>query len=273
MDKKPTFKKTSSLLYKNTSPKTVDYSNYIKPRNKEDEKFYSERKTIVKLEFENILLPYLKFLTKAFPKKSIKCLDVGCGDGVVLEALNSLNEKKRLNIELFGLDLDKEAMKSIKFKAKLTVASATKMPYSKNFFDFIICSQTLEHFHENDLKKTLSEIYRVLKPGGFFYAETPNPESLLAIVMGKKWWMYLDEHLILIPPLYAKKILSKLGFVNIIVKTRMEIDRQINEVMEIIIRLKLPPLVLIPLRIKAYFIKKFCYIFNKGAVLIIVAQK
>lgn len=147
------------------------------------------------------------------------------------------------------------------------------MPYSDNFFDLLVCSQTLEHFNENDLKKVLSEIYRVLKPGGYFYAETPNPESLLAKVMGKNWWMYLDEHLILITPQYAKKLLSKLGFLNVIIKTRMEIDRQINETMEIVNRLKFSLLKFIPIRFKAYFIKRLCYIFNSGAVLIIVASK
>lgn len=268
------FAKTSTNLYKNvTSKKSRDYVGYINERNDEDKAFYDNRKKIVIKHFEKVLLPYLEKIKLTNPSKEIKCLDIGCGDGVVMEALNSLKKSNSLKLKLYGLDLDKDALKSIKFKAELVAASAIKMPFPDNHFDLITSSQTLEHFTESDMIKSLKDTYRVLKKDGFFYAETPNPESLLAKAMGDTWWMYLEEHLILIPPQYMVKKLTEVGFTNILVKTRMEIDEQINELSEIIVRLKPAYLKLIPVRIKAKILKIYANMFNKGAVLVVAAQK
>mgnify|MGYP000479078007 CR=1 FL=1 len=274
MNKKPVFAKTATLLYKNMSTKKDrDYVGYINERNDEDQRFYDTRKRIVQKSFEIFMLPYLKYLVNQNPGRSIECLDIGCGDGVVLDALYALGKKHSFKINLHGLDLDKDALKAIKYKANLVVASALDMPFSDNKFDLITSSQTLEHFTEKDLKTTLKDTYRVLNKGGYFYAETPNPESLLAKAMGKDWWMYLEEHLVLIPPSYMEKILSEIGFKNIKVKTRMEVDEQINELSEIIVRLKSFYHQVIPVRVKAKLIKIYANLFRKGAVLVAVAQK
>lgn len=70
----PVFKKTSSNLYKNTAPKITDYSNYIVPRNKADEKFYSTRMIIVKAQLKSMLLPFIYKLFKKNPEKKLNAL-------------------------------------------------------------------------------------------------------------------------------------------------------------------------------------------------------
>ena len=45
------------------------------------------------------------------------------------------------------------------------------LPFSDDYFDLIIISETLEHLY--DPKKVLSEAARVLKSGGFIYISTP----------------------------------------------------------------------------------------------------
>ena len=47
----------------------------------------------------------------------------------------------------------------------------TNIPYSDNYFDFIICNHVLEHI-PNDLK-AMKELYRVLKKGGYAVLQTP----------------------------------------------------------------------------------------------------
>ena len=69
------------------------------------------------------------------------------------------------------MDLKKHITKPIKknlsqFKNKfeINVGNLEKLPYKKNFFDFILCQGVLHHM-DND-KKGFKEIYRTLKKGG-----------------------------------------------------------------------------------------------------------
>jgi SAM-dependent methyltransferase len=53
----------------------------------------------------------------------------------------------------------------------------TKIPFNENSFDFLICNHVLEHVP--DIKKALSEIYRVLKPNGLAVLQTPFSRLLV----------------------------------------------------------------------------------------------
>jgi SAM-dependent methyltransferase len=52
----------------------------------------------------------------------------------------------------------------------------TAMPYSADSIDFLICNHVLEHVHED--RRALSEIFRVLKPGGSAILQTPYSPCL-----------------------------------------------------------------------------------------------
>jgi len=47
--------------------------------------------------------------------------------------------------------------------------------YDDNFFDFILCSHVLEHILDD--RKALSELFRVLKPGGKGILQVPIEET------------------------------------------------------------------------------------------------
>lgn len=53
-------------------------------------------------------------------------------------------------------------------------AGAAAIPVRTAAFDFVYCSQVLEHFHPDDVREYLSEVVRVLKPGGWLGLDTPN---------------------------------------------------------------------------------------------------
>jgi len=55
------------------------------------------------------------------------------------------------------------------------IASVNDLPYDENYFDFIIGNQSLEHWDENrvPLRKGLSEVFKVLKPGGMALFNVP----------------------------------------------------------------------------------------------------
>ncbi len=60
----------------------------------------------------------------------------------------------------------------------LAAASALQLPFADNCFDKVICSEVLEHIP--DYRAALSEIERVLKPGGLLCASVPRrwPEKI-----------------------------------------------------------------------------------------------
>jgi len=93
-------------------------------------------------------------------------LDVGCGEG---HSLNYLANK--YGIEPYGIDISIDAIQrasQIISKANLTCADAHFMPYEAEFFDGVICECALSVVSQPS--GILSEIYRVLKPGGILIA-------------------------------------------------------------------------------------------------------
>ena len=101
------------------------------------------------------------------PSSNQKLIDVACGTGDIAKLfLESVDQSS----EITCVDPNKGMIK--KGKEKLNkfqnlnwiIASAEKLPLKKNMFDFYSISFGLRN--TKDLNKSLSEAYRVLKPGG-----------------------------------------------------------------------------------------------------------
>lgn len=56
--------------------------------------------------------------------------------------------------------------------AHFFVGKAESLPFRDEFFDLVISSAVLEHV--GDIRETIREMYRVLKPNGNIYHEIPN---------------------------------------------------------------------------------------------------
>lgn len=111
-------------------------------------------------------------------------LDAGCGSG---NAVFYLAKKVK---SLMGLDNNKEAINFAKNqvrKLKLTnatfkLADLRRIPFKEKYFTKAILFEVVEHFTEKDYKRIISEIYRVLKTGGFLYITVPNKISSWPII-------------------------------------------------------------------------------------------
>jgi ubiquinone/menaquinone biosynthesis C-methylase UbiE len=83
-------------------------------------------------------------------------LDFGCGHGELVQ------EYRCSGLQAFGVDLkleqDNECLRLI------STDPSYRIPFPDNTFDFVFSNSVLEHVQ--DLDSALSEIYRVLKPGG-----------------------------------------------------------------------------------------------------------
>lgn len=61
---------------------------------------------------------------------------------------------------------------------KFVQADIVKLPFEDNYADHIELQQVLEHLPYRDVTPALTEIYRVLKPGGRFVVSVPNFDGL-----------------------------------------------------------------------------------------------
>ena len=106
-------------------------------------------------------------MMNASPKQ--KLVDVACGTGDIAKLyLNNINRDAKITcVDPNKGMINKGKEKLQKFKnINLITAPAEKLPLKKDSFDFYTISFGLRN--TKNLDKTLSEAYRVLKPGGRF---------------------------------------------------------------------------------------------------------
>ena len=95
-------------------------------------------------------------------------LEVGCGRGSMLLKLDSAARRVGIDPSSEALDLARIQNQGVTFQ----VAFAEKLPFEDNTFDLVYSLEVIEHVKEYELM--VSEIERVLKPGGVIFIQTPN---------------------------------------------------------------------------------------------------
>ncbi len=127
--------------------------------------YESQRHGKAAYPMQEIRLSYILDLLGDEPKKH---LDVGCGPGYMLIPLikkgwdvtgtdisDEMLERARKNIEEAGCDVS---------KAPLSKGNIEDLKFEDNSFDSIVCEGVVEYLKDDT--KALSELQRVLKPGG-----------------------------------------------------------------------------------------------------------
>ncbi|MFT5110986.1 MAG: SAM-dependent methyltransferase [Parasphingorhabdus sp.] len=105
------------------------------------------------------------------PLDQLCALNVGGSAGIIDEYLS------RYFLQVTGIDIDEKAILFAKenFQKQGLVfefGDAMDMQYEPDSFDVVVCSQVYEHVP--DAKILMSEIFRVLKPGGIVYFAAGN---------------------------------------------------------------------------------------------------
>jgi ubiquinone/menaquinone biosynthesis C-methylase UbiE len=112
-----------------------------------------------------------KRLIALLPLKEELCfLDIGCGTGW---AVRQVAVTLRQRGEFYGIYISPNMIEKAKepsheyLSAHFQEAIAEQMPFQDNLFDLIICTNSFHHYLH--LAQALSEIFRVLRPGGRIY--------------------------------------------------------------------------------------------------------
>ncbi len=112
-------------------------------------------------------------------------LDIGCGDG----NFASIAYSEPIDVGLDPMDRDLAEAATMRPGVYLDVVkgSATSLPFADGSFGTVISNCVIEHIP--DVDATLSEISRVLRPGGAFATTLPSehyPEFLLGSTLFRK---------------------------------------------------------------------------------------
>lgn len=116
------------------------------------------------------------------PKKCT-ILELGCGDASLWEK-NKDRIPKELDITLsdFSKGMLNDAKINLGKKSeyfKFQIIDAEDIPCGDCSFDVVIANHML--YHVDNIGEALSEIYRVLKPGGYFYFSTVGKNHMIEI--------------------------------------------------------------------------------------------
>lgn len=104
-------------------------------------------------------------------EKVVKIIDVGCGNGSILREIARWGRARKYNFELLGVDANENAVeiaeRASAFYPEIKYRSLNI--FDKDFLDLrcdiVICTLTLHHFTDAEIKEITSNFYRQAKIG------------------------------------------------------------------------------------------------------------
>jgi len=138
------------------------------------------------------------FFQKYIPTDSI-VLDIGAG---YCEFINNIQCVKK-----YAVDLTEDTANFANGDVKVFKCPSSNLSFlSDESMDIVFMSNFLEHLKtKEEVIKTLSESFRVLKPGGYVMILQPNIRYLY-----KEYWDFFDHHI----PLSDKSLIEALRMVG-----------------------------------------------------------
>jgi 2-polyprenyl-6-hydroxyphenyl methylase/3-demethylubiquinone-9 3-methyltransferase len=131
----------------------------------------------------------LRYLEKATALGKAQVVDVGCGGGILSEAM-ALRGANVLGIDLSQAVLDVAELHAIESKAPVEyrAISAEELALARpSAFDLVTCMEMLEHVP--DPQATLGALAALVKPGGDVIVSTLNrkPQAFAVAILGAEY--------------------------------------------------------------------------------------
>jgi len=155
------------------------------------------------------------------PRKGQSLLDIGCGNGDFLALAAEVGWNAR------GLDTDPIASGVARSRGfDVTLGDIERHDDSLERYDAITMSHVIEHVHSP--KDLMRRTYKLLKPGGSLYIDTPNIESSGATAYKQHWRGFeAPRHLVLFSRQGLKNLFDECGFIEATFFNRQEVSRNI----------------------------------------------
>jgi SAM-dependent methyltransferase len=102
---------------------------------------------------------------------SFRLLDAGCGTGFSLAWM----KERYPDAQVFGIDSSPDAAGFWPRRNLDTIAIAPieRLPFASDQFDLVTCFDVIYQLTNEDARKALSEMHRVLRPGGLLFMREP----------------------------------------------------------------------------------------------------
>jgi 2-polyprenyl-3-methyl-5-hydroxy-6-metoxy-1,4-benzoquinol methylase len=137
-----------------------------------------------------------------------RILDVGCGSGFFLRALDAAKWDKA------GVEISEGAAESARQAIgsdRIFTGTLNHAAYADSEFDVVTLWSALEH--TNQPRATLVEARRLLKPGGSLIVQLPNADSYQSRLFSGDWFaLDVPRHRYHFTPERLERLLSETGF-------------------------------------------------------------
>jgi 2-polyprenyl-3-methyl-5-hydroxy-6-metoxy-1,4-benzoquinol methylase len=191
-----------SLVYQNPRPARED----VKKRY--DSRYFSYERSNEENFFNLMVLGLrdIRFHEITGGVEVRRFLDIGCATGMLLE------DMRRRGWEVQGVDVCAEAAEFGRKSRKLDIFAGTlsEARFEAGRFSVAHFSHLIEHVP--DPRGFLSEVHRVLAPGGLALLTTPNIGGLQARIFGTRWRSLIPDHLTLFSKETLGRLLRETGF-------------------------------------------------------------
>jgi SAM-dependent methyltransferase len=136
-----------------------------------------------------------------------RVLDIGCAAGTLL------GELQNRGWDCTGVEICRPEAEYARRERGLDVRSLAleENRFPGASFDLVLASHLIEHL--NSPAAFVSEVCRILAPGGFFIVTTPNIDGFQAKLFGGRWRSAIFDHLYLFSVKTLSGLLGQKGFV------------------------------------------------------------
>jgi 2-polyprenyl-3-methyl-5-hydroxy-6-metoxy-1,4-benzoquinol methylase len=141
-------------------------------------------------------------------------LDVGCGSGKYISAMNSETQHSLfigLDLDLKGVQIAKRNNASNKKRSEFIVASLYNLPFRDQVFDGATMWEVIEHIPPNTETSALGELFRVLKNNTSLLLSTPN-DHLISKLLDPAYFLRGHRHYNINK---IAKIMESSGFITV----------------------------------------------------------
>jgi 2-polyprenyl-3-methyl-5-hydroxy-6-metoxy-1,4-benzoquinol methylase len=135
-------------------------------------------------------------------KPSGRLLDIGCNTGVFLDAAAERYEVEGIELSEWSADIASE-------RHKVHRQPIEELNLERQY-DIVTMWAVIEHLE--DPRAELEYIFDAMTPGGIAAFYTPDIDSYLARLLGKRWWSFLGMHLFYFSRRTLTCMLEEVGF-------------------------------------------------------------